>query len=403
MQESLTLAINAKAKKMREAGINVAGFVAGEPDFDTPDYIKAGAETALKKGMTKYTPSAGTPALREAVCKKLLTDNGLSYSPDQIVISNGAKHSISNTILALVEEGDEVIIPAPYWLTYPELVTLAGGTSIFVHTRPENSFKMTPDELKKAITKKTKLLILNSPSNPTGAVYTKEELFGLAEVIEKAGIFVISDEIYEKLVYGEAEHYSIAGYSEKLKEQTIVINGVSKTYSMTGWRIGYLAAAKDIAKAIDNIQSHMTSNPNSIAQYATLIALTAPESKEFLSKSREIFDGRRKTMVAELEKAGFEYINPSGAFYVMVRVSKYFGMTAGEKKIDGAQGIVGGKKIDSAQGFSEALLESAQVATVPCESFGANDYIRLSYALSEKDIIDGVGRLAEFVRIGLRK
>lgn len=380
---SLTLAITSKAKKMKEEGIDVVGFGAGEPDFNTPSFIIDAAKQALDKGMTKYTPNSGTPLIKKAICDKFLKDNGLNYKPSQIVVSNGAKHSLYNAMLALVDEGDEVIIPAPFWLTYPELVKLCGGVPVIVETKKENGLKITPEQLKAAISPKTKVFILNSPNNPTGAVYSKEEIIALAKVIEETDIYVISDEIYEKIVYG-AEHYSIAAYSPKLYKQTIVVNGASKSFSMTGWRIGYLAADEEVAKAIDNMQSHCTSNANSIAQYATAAALQGGE--DFLKEMVTTFDERRKYMVDTINSIkGIHADEPQGAFYVMVDISGLFG-----KKSNG-------KVLDSAAAVAEALLDDAKIAVVPCESFGAPEYIRLSYAVSLDDIKKGLQRLKEFV------
>jgi aspartate aminotransferase len=375
--ESLTLAITAKANKMKAEGVNVVGFGAGEPDFNTPDYIVAAAKEALDKGFTKYTPSGGMAKLKEAVCNKFKADNGLTYSPAQIVVSNGAKHSLHNACQALIDDGDEVIIPAPYWLTYPELVKLAGGVPVYVVCSEKNGFKMTPAQLKKAITKKTKALILNSPSNPTGAVYTPDEIAALGKVIEDAGIWVISDEIYEKLIYGKAKHVSIASLSQKLYDRTITVNGVSKTYAMTGWRIGYLGAPLAVAKAIDNMQSHTTSNANSIAQWASVAAMTG--GKDFMDKLVKTFDERRVYMVEKINKMPLvSALAPEGAFYVMMNVKKVFGKT------------YNGKKITSAQTFAEVLLEAASAAVVPGEAFGADDYLRLSYAISTEDIPRGL-------------
>ena len=381
---SLTLAITAKAKKMSAEGISVIGFGAGEPDFNTPDYIIEAAKKALDDGMTKYTPAAGIMPLREAICAKLERDNGLSYAANQIVVSNGAKHSLFNVMEAIVDDGDEVIIPAPFWLTYPELVKMAGGVPVIVNTEEQNHFKITPDALRAAITDKTKAFILNSPSNPTGTVYEKEELFALAEVLEEAGIYVISDEIYEKLVYDGKKHYSIASYSEKLKEKTIVVNGMSKSYAMTGWRIGYLAAPLAIAKAIDSVQSHATSNPNSIAQYAALAALNGGE--DFLSEMVKTFDERRKFMVERVNAIdGLSCKTPMGAFYVLVNVSELLGKKYGEKLVSNTVEL------------ADAMLE-AGVAVVPGISFGADEYIRLSYAISLTDIEEGLKRIEGFVR-----
>ena len=276
---SLTLAITAKAKALKAAGEPVISFGVGEPDFNTPQRVVNAGIEALKKGRTKYTPSSGLPELKKAICKKLLKENGLSYRPEQIVVSNGAKHSVFNVCFTLLDEGDEVIIPAPYWLTYPEAVKVCGGVPVFVQGDKDRSFKVTAEQIKNAITPKTKLLIFNSPNNPTGAVYSEKEVREIGQVCEEAGIFVLSDEIYEKLCYDDEKPFSIANCSEKMKDLTITVNGVSKTYAMTGWRVGYLAAPEDVASAIDSFQSHATSNACSISQYASLEALSMPEEE----------------------------------------------------------------------------------------------------------------------------
>ena len=385
---SLTLEITAKAKTMKAEGKPVVSFGAGEPDFNTPEYIVKAAEHALDKGMTKYTPASGTETLKKAICEKFLKDNSLEYEPRDIVVSNGAKHALYNTFLALVDPGDEVIIPAPYWLTYPELVKLCEGIPVYVDTKADNGFKMTVDELKAAVTDKTKAVLINNPCNPTGAVYSREELAALAKFLEGTDIYIVSDEIYEKLLYEGDGYYSIAQYSEKIKNRTVVVNGVSKTYSMTGWRIGYTASSPEVAKAISSIQSHTTSNPNSIAQYAAQEAYLHDEGEKFLADMKETFDARRKLMVSELEKIpDIKYIHPAGAFYVMVDIAKLLG-----KKTPG------GAVLDSAYDVAAGLLSERMVAAIPCESFGAPEYLRLSYAISDKDIKTGLDRFAAFVK-----
>jgi aspartate aminotransferase len=296
LSPSLTLAIAAKAKAMKAAGEPVVSFSVGEPDFNTPDNIMAAAKKALDDGQTKYTPSSGLLPLRKAICEKFQKDNGLDYEPSQIIVSNGAKHSIYNACFATLEEGDEVIIPTPYWLTYPEVVKICGATPVYLQCTKENKFKFTAEDLKAVITPKTKMLIFNSPSNPTGAVYNEEEVRAIAKVCEDAEIFVLADEIYEKLCYNGVKPFSIAKCSEKMKDLTITINGVSKTYAMTGWRVGYLAAPKDIATAIDSFQSHATSNACSISQYATIEALRSPE--EDVQAMVDVFDKRREKLLA---------------------------------------------------------------------------------------------------------
>ena len=383
---SLTLEITAKAKKMKAEGISVIGFAAGEPDFNTPDYIIEAAKKALDIGFTKYTPASGTVELKKAICEKFQKDNGLTYSADQIIVSTGAKSSLYHAISALVDDGDEVIIPSPYWLTYPELVRLAGGTCVYVKTTKETNFKMSAKQLKDAITDKTKCLILTSPSNPTGAVYTKEEIIELAKVVEEKGIYVISDEIYEKLVYGGQEHYSIAAVSDYLKEHTVVINGVSKSYSMTGWRIGYLAAPKDVAKAVSSMQSHTTSNACSISQYASVAALTDAKSDEFIGNMQKIFDKRRKYMINFLSTIeGIACPEPKGAFYVFIDISSLYGKKYKNTTINGS--LV----------FADCAL-SKGVAVIPGIAFGDDNCIRLSYAISLEDIKEGLNRLKDFIK-----
>jgi aspartate aminotransferase len=382
---SLTLSITAKAKKMREEGASVIGFGAGEPDFNTPAYIIEAAKKALDKGYTKYTESSGILSLKRAICDKLKRDNSLIYDPKQIIVSNGAKHSLFNAIFALIEEGDEVIIPSPYWLTYPELVKLAGGVPRFVKTDSENSFKMTPKQLREAVTDRTKLVIINSPSNPTGSVYTRGELEALGEVIIKKDLFVISDEVYEKLIY-EGKHVSIASLSDELYRRTVVVNGLSKSYSMTGWRMGYLAAAREIVAAIDAIQSHATSNINTMTQYASVEALTNPQGEQFLSEMLKTFDERRRYMVGRIKSIkGLNCCEPCGAFYVMMDVSKLKGKAFRGRQMDGSVAI------------AECLLDYG-VAAVPGIAFGADDYLRLSCAISLDDIKEGLGRIERFAR-----
>ncbi|MBE7090691.1 MAG: pyridoxal phosphate-dependent aminotransferase [Clostridiales bacterium] len=381
---SLTLEITAKAKKLKQQGVSVVSFGAGEPDFNTPAPIMEAAKHAMDAGYTKYTPASGSEELKKAVCDKLLKENGLSYEPSQIIVSCGAKHSLYNAMQALIEEGDEVILPSPFWLTYPELVRLCGGEVVYVETKAENAFKMTAKDFEKAITSHTKALILNSPNNPTGAVYTKEELFAIAEVAVKHGIFVISDEIYEKLVYEGTQHVSIATHSEAMKDLTVVINGMSKAFAMTGWRIGYLAAPKDVAKAISGIQSHETSNPCSIAQAASVVALTEDDGS--LATMQQAFAERRKFAVARIqEMQNVTCVVPEGAFYIMVNVSACYGKKFGETEITGSVS------------FASALLNRG-VAVIPGAAFGADDYVRLSYAISKEEIAEGLNRLESFIQ-----
>ncbi len=382
---SLTLEITAKAKKLKAEGVSIIGFGAGEPDFNTPEYITNAAKHALDIGFTKYTPAAGMPELKEAICKKFLKDNGLSYEPSQIVVSTGAKSSLFHAICAMVDESDEVILPSPYWLTYPELVKLAGGKSVFIKTTANDGYKMTAEELSDAVTDKTKLLILNSPNNPTGAVYSEKELSAIAKVCEEKGLYVISDEIYEKLVYGGEKHVSIAALSPYMKEHTVVVNGMSKSYSMTGWRIGYLAAPKDIAKAVSSMQSHTTSNACSIAQYASVAALESEESDKFIEKMQKTFDERRIYMVKTLQAIkGVVLPEPKGAFYVFADVSAFYGKSFQDEKVTGSLS------------FAELALKKG-VAVVPGIAFGDDDCIRLSYAISIEDIKEGLKRLKDFI------
>ena len=381
---SLTLAISAKAKAMKQAGESVVSFGVGEPDFNTPEHIINAAKVALDNGQTKYTPSSGLLPLRKAICAKFEKDNGLDFEPSQIIVSNGAKHSIFNACYAVLEEGDEVIIPAPYWLTYPEVVKVCGATPVYIDCKKENKFKFSPEDLKAAITPKTKMLIFNSPSNPTGAVYNEEETRAIAKVCEEAGIFVLADEIYEKLCYNGVKPFSIAKCSEKMKDLTITVNGVSKTYAMTGWRVGYLAAPKDVAKAIDSFQSHATSNACSISQYATIEALSS--SDEEIAAMVSVFDKRREKLlklIADIDGVGA--VEPDGAFYVMMVVGGLYGKSYQGKTINGS--------VD----FADVLLDAEKVATVPGISFGADDCVRLSYALSEADLEEGLRRIKKFV------
>ena len=382
---SLTLEITAKAKKMKADGISVIGFGAGEPDFNTPDYIINSAKKALDEGFTKYTPAAGMVELKNAVCQKFLKDNGLKYEPNQIVISSGAKSSLYHAICAIVDDGDEVILPSPYWLTYPELIKLAGGKCVLVDALKENGYKMTAEQFAAAINENTKCLILNTPNNPTGAVYTEEEIKAIAKICEEKGIYVISDEIYEKLVYGGEKHYSIAQYSDKMKELTVIINGMSKTYAMTGWRIGYLAAPLAIAKAISSMQSHTTSNACSISQYASVTALVDPEGDKFIEKMQKVFDERRKLMVEILSDVkDIVCIEPKGAFYVFVNVKGLYG-----KSFEGVT-------INDSLTFADCALKRG-VALIPGVAFGSDDCIRLSYAISIEDIKEGLSRLKAFI------
>lgn len=373
---SLTLAIDSKAKAMLAEGIEVFGFGAGEPDMDTPEHIKAAAIKALQEGRTKYTPSAGIPELRQAISQKFLKDNGLDYKSSQVIVSNGAKQSCFNAIAAVVNEGDEVIIPAPYWLSYPEMVRIVGGEPVFVQTSEENSWKITPEDFENAMTPRTKMIILNSPGNPTGSIYTREELKALSEVAAEEDIYILSDEIYEKLTYDGAEHVSVASVSPEAYDLTITVNGFSKAYAMTGWRLGYLAAPESIARVIDSMQSHMTSNPCSFAQYGALAALTGDQ--QCVTDMREEFDIRRQYMFERLTQIqGVSAVRPQGAFYVLANIS--------------ALGL-------KSQNFADRLLSKSSVAVVPGVAFGDDRTIRLSYATSLDIIKSGLDRIEEFCR-----
>jgi len=381
---SPTLAITAKAKQMKQEGIDVIGFGAGEPDFDTPIHIKEAAKKALDEGFTKYTPASGIKELKEAVCQKFKNDNNLNFSAEEILVSCGAKHSIFNAILALCNEGDEVILPSPYWVSYPEMIKIAGAKPVILMTTPENNFKITPQKLQETITPKTKLLILNSPSNPTGMVYTRDELLSISNILIERGIFCISDEIYEKIIYDGIKHISIASLEPKIKNLTIVVNGVSKPYSMTGWRIGYAAGLKEIIQAMSNLQSHSTSNPTSISQKAALAALGGPQ--EPLYNMVAEFNKRRDYIMKRLNSIKeISSLNPKGAFYVFPNVSQIIGRTFKEQIIRDSVSL------------AEILLTEANVAVVPGSAFGAEGYIRISYATSIENISEGLNRIEEFI------
>jgi len=376
LSPSLTLAIDSKAKAMKAEGIDVCSFGAGEPDFDTPDHIKAAAQAALDGGFTKYTPSSGIPELRQAISEKFKADNGLDYAPSQIIVSNGAKHSCINAIMAVCDPGDEVIIPAPYWLSYPEMVRLAGAVPVIVPTTAENHYKLTAEDFENAMTPRTKMIILNTPGNPTGSVYTKEELRALADVAAEEEIYILSDEIYEKLVYEGAEHVSIASLLPEAYDLTITVNGFSKAYSMTGWRLGYLGAPEKIAKAIDSMQSHATSNPCSFAQKGGLAALKGDQ--QGILDMREEFNIRREYMMDRISAiSGLSAVRPLGAFYVLASIAKY----------------------DlSSTNFADRLLSKANVAVVPGVAFGDDKTFRLSYATSLDVIKKGLDRIEDFVK-----
>ncbi len=377
---SITLAISAKAKQMKEEGIDVINFGVGEPDFDTPANIKNAAIEAIKQGHTKYTPASGLPQLKKAICAKLKSDNNLDYNPENIIVSNGAKHSLYNIFQAICDPEDEVIIPAPYWVSYPEMVKMADANPVIVNCSEENEFKVTRGDLLDAITSKTKAIILNSPSNPTGSIYTKTELEEIAQIAVDHNIAVITDEVYEKLVYDGEKHISIASLNEKIKDLTITVNAMSKCYAMTGWRIGYTASHVTVAKAMNSMQSHATSNPNSIAQHASIEGLTGDQSS--VEKMRLAFDERRKYMVRRVNEInGLSCIEPKGAFYIMMNIKQLIGTT------------IKGIAINGSMDFSELLLEHANVAVVPGVAFGVDEFVRLSYANSLENIEEALNRI----------
>jgi aspartate aminotransferase len=376
LSPSLTLAVDSKAKQMQADGIDVVGFGAGEPDFDTPQHIKDACAKALADGFTKYTPAAGIPELRQAIADKFKRENGLAYKPSQVIVSCGGKHSCYNLIMATCEAGDEVVIPAPYWLSYPEMVKLAGATPVIIPTTDQTEFKVTPAQLRQAITPRTRLFILNSPSNPTGTLYTRDEIKALGDICVQKNVLIMSDEIYEKLVYDGAEHVSVASLSPAHYEHTIIVHGFAKAYSMTGWRLGYMAAPEPIAKAVDAIQSHSTSNPTSFAQKGGVAALNGPQDhlKLWLAEytKRRAYAHKRLNAIP-----GITCTNARGAFYLFPNISR-----------------LGLKSAD----FCARLLEQEKVAAVPGIAFGADDYFRISYATSMKNIEKGLDRLEKFAK-----
>lgn len=376
LSPSLTLAIDSKAKQMKAQGLDVVGFGAGEPDFDTPQHIKDAAARALAEGFTKYTPAAGIPELRQAIAEKHRRENGLDYKPSQIIVSCGGKHACYNVILATCQAGDEVLIPAPYWLSYPEMVKLAGATPVMLPTSDQTEFKITPGQLRAAITPRTRLLVFNSPSNPTGTVYSPEEVKAIGDVCVEKGVLIMSDEIYEHLLYEGAVHRSVASFSPAHQAHTIIVHGFAKAWSMTGWRLGWCAAPEPIAKAIDAIQSHSTSNPTSFAQKGAVAALTGPQDhlKTWLAE----FDRRRRFAWEALNRIpGVSCVNARGAFYLFPNIS-----STGLKSTE----------------FCARLLEAEKVAAVPGIAFGADDYIRISYATSMANLEKGLERIERFCR-----
>ena len=381
---SPTLAITAKANQMKADGLDVIAFGAGEPDFDTPDHIKQAAVDALGRGFTKYTPSAGIPALKKAIVEKLASDNNLSYGPQNVIVSCGGKHSLYNVFQALCNPGDEVIIPAPYWVSYPEQAKLAGAIPVVIPTTDAAGFVPTVEQIEQAITPRTKIFVLNSPSNPTGAMWPHATIEALAGLAVRHNFYVISDEIYEKITYGDNKPTSIAALGADIKRLTLTVNGMSKAYSMTGWRIGYAAGEAEIIAAMGRIQDSVTSNPTSIAQYAAVAALTGPQ--EFMREWVAEFDRRRQVIVRRLNAIpGITCVDPKGAFYVFPNISGLYGKRGN------------GKPIQSGDDFADYLLTGAQVAVVPGGGFGAPDYVRLSYATSMDAIEQGCERIARAV------
>ncbi|MCM8795098.1 MAG: pyridoxal phosphate-dependent aminotransferase [Candidatus Omnitrophica bacterium] len=372
---SSTLVITSQAKKLKSEGKDIVNFAAGEPDFDTPEFIKDACRKALDLGFTKYTPSSGIPELKELIAKKFKKDNGLDYSPKQIIVSCGAKHSIFNALMVLLNPQDEVLIPSPYWVSYPQMVHLCQGKVRFIKTSAQNNFKLDPQELKKYITPKTKLLILNSPANPTGCVYTHDELKEIAKICVEKKLFVLSDEIYEKLIYDGVKHISIASLGKDIYNLTLTVNGVSKSYAMTGWRIGYLGAPQDLAEAIAKVQDHTTSNPTSIAQKAAVAALAM--SDDFSKRICQEFQKRRDYMVLRLrELKELSFVLPQGAFYIFCNIAK--------------------TGLDSST-FAQRLLNEAFVALIPGDGFGRDDYVRLSFATGIEEIEKGMNRIKDWL------
>ena len=384
VKPSSTLGITAKVKELKAEGVDVVGFGAGEPDFNTPENICDAAITAIKEGFTKYTPASGTNELKKAVCKKFEEFNHLHYEPAQIVISNGGKHSLSNIFDAILNQGDEVIIPGPYWLSYPEMVKLSDGIPVIVYGTKENEYKVTADQIEQAVTAKTKALVLNSPNNPTGMIYTRDELQKIADLAVKYDFYVVSDEMYEYLIYGDEKHISIASLGEEIYKRTLTCSGLSKSYAMTGWRIGYVGAPLQIAKLMGAIQSHATSNPNSIAQKAAYEALTGQQ--ETVAAMCEEFNKRRIYMFERLSKMPhIQIFEPRGAFYAFVDISELLEMS------------YKGNPVSDGQNLAHILLSDYHVAVVPCDDFGYPNHVRLSYAVSQEQIEKGLDRIENFI------
>ena len=381
---SVTLAVDTRAKQLRAEGLDVIGFSAGEPDFCTPEYINDAGKFAIDAGITRYTPVAGTLDLRQKICDKFIHDNGVEYTPAEVIVSSGAKQSLFTALSAIINPGDEVLVPSPCWLSYPEMIRMAGGTPVLVHGKEENNFVVTAEMMRPFVTEHTKALIINSPNNPNGCVWNRDELKAIADLAVECGFYVISDEIYEKLIYDDEKHYCMSSFGPEIKKQCIVINGVSKTYAMTGWRIGYAAGPKNIIKAMTSFQSHASSNANSIAQYAAATALSCGD-KYILSMIDE-YNARRRLMyrlVNEID--GLSCKLPKGAFYIMASLREILGRS------------YKGKKITGSTSFAEALLDEKRVAVVPALAFGDDNYVRLSYATSRQNIVEGMARIKEFV------
>lgn len=385
VKPSSTLAITAKAKSLRASGVDVVGFVAGEPDFDTPKNICDAAIKAINDGHTKYTAASGLDELKEAVCRKFKRENNIEYNKNQIVISNGGKHSLTNVFAAILNPGDEVIIPAPYWLSYPEMVKLSDGVPVFIRCEKSQNYKLTMDQLEKAVTAKTKALVLTSPSNPTGMIYSKSELEQIADWAVRHDVYVVSDEIYENLIYTGEKNTSIASLNDEIYKRTITVNGLAKSYAMTGWRIGYVGASVEIAKLMSGVQSHQTSNPNSIAQYAAIEALDGDQKS--VADMLAAFKIRRDYIYKAVKDIPYlDALEPEGAFYLFVDCSEALKHT------------YKGNKLNDAAEMAKFLLEDYNVAVIPCADFGFPDHMRLAYAISDENIKKGMDRIAEFIK-----
>lgn len=381
---STTMAIDSLFKQMKAEGQDVIGFAAGEPDFPTPDHIKEAAAQAIRDNFTRYTPASGTLELKQAICDRVKEDFGVSYTPDQAVVSSGAKHVVYLALRALVNPGDEIILPTPAWVSYYELIRMVGGTPVVIPASEAELFKLSPEKLEGAITPRTKAVLLNNPSNPTGMLYSAEQLRALAEVCVRHDLYIVADEIYSSLVYDGRPFTSVAALGDEIKRHVILINGVSKSYAMTGWRIGYGLAEPEIAKIMSNYVSHSTGSPCAVSQKAALIALTAPQ--EQILSMRDAFQARRDYMVSRMNTIpGVSCIRPEGAFYVMMNLEKLLGRT------------VGGARIDSAEDFATAFLKQGLVAVVPGDGFGAPGFVRWSYAASMENIKEGLDRLERFL------